>query len=157
MMEGGAAEVGTMASILRIEQGAAGAGGSASGFQMYLDRLIKLIPAEVVGLYLVGVGAIPAGQDVGSAAWTGICFLVVILVRALATRDPARDLGPQWVAVAVSAVAFAIWAYTMGGPFVTYHLYVGWIGALAVLLWTFGVPYFYKGSPPDEEPRRPGI
>jgi uncharacterized membrane protein len=130
--------------MLRIEHGVAGE--RSAGFQTYLDRLIKLIPAEVVGVYLVGVGVIPAGQDIGSAAWTGVCFLVVILVRAKATRDSAQNLGPQWVAVAVSAVSFAIWAYTMGGPFVTYHLYVGWIGALAVLLWTFGVPYFYRGS-----------
>ncbi len=142
--------------MLRIEKGVAGAGERSAGFQTYLDRLIRLIPAEVVGLYLVGVGVIPANKGIGSAVWTGVCFLVVILVRAMATRDPSQSLGPQWVAVAVSAVSFAIWAYTMGGPFVTYHIYVGWIGAIAVLLWTFGVPYFYKGSLAEERAGRPG-
>ncbi len=132
-----------MTSALRIEKAPAA---GPDTFPGYLDRLVKLIPAEVVGLYLVGVGVIPAGQNVGMAAWAGICFLAVILVRALATRDPARNLGPQWVAVMVSAVAFAVWSYTMGGPFVAYHLYIGWIGALAVLLWTFVVPFFYKGD-----------
>ncbi len=132
-----------MASALRIKKVPAPGPGD---FQGYLDRLVKLIPTEVVGLYLVGVGAIPSDQSIGLAVWAGICFLGVIFVRALATRDPGRNLGPQWVAVMVSAVAFAIWSYTMGGPFLAYHLYVGWIGALAVLLWTFGVPYFYTGD-----------
>ena len=67
-----------MAAGLRI------GGGETGTFQDYLDRLIKLIPGEVVGLSLVGVGTIPAGQNVGSAAWAGVCFLAVILVRALA-------------------------------------------------------------------------
>jgi hypothetical protein len=137
-----------MASGLRIEKTRTRADGGTGSFQDYLDRLIRLIPAEVVGLYLVGVGAIPPGQNTGLSVWTAICFLAVIFVRAMATRDPARHLGPQWMAVAVSAIAFAIWAYTMGGPFLAYHLYVGWIGALAVLLWTFGVPYLYKGDQP---------
>ena len=135
-----------MASVLRVVRARAGDNVEADGLQSYLDRLLKLIPAEVVGLYLVGVGAIPAGQNIGLAVWTGFCFLAVILVRAVATRDPAKNLGPQWVAVMVAAVAFVIWAYTMGGPFAAYNVYVGWIGSLAVLVWSFGVPFFYKGD-----------
>jgi hypothetical protein len=111
----------------------------------YYERLLKLIPAEVVGLYLIGVGIIPSGVRIGLAAWAAACLALVVLVRAGATRDPGASLGPQWAAVVVAAVSFVVWVYALGGPFAAYHIAIPWVGSLAVLVWTFVVPYFYRG------------
>ncbi|WP_213979234.1 hypothetical protein [Sphingomonas sp. dw_22] len=46
----------------------------------------------------------------------------------------------------IAAGAFVVWIYSQGGPFEQFGLYVPYIGSLAVLLWTFVIPIFYKGE-----------
>lgn len=117
-------------------------------FRFYLDRLVKMIPAEVVTLYTAGIGFIPHDQKWWLIVWTLFCLLMVIVVRTYGTRDPNAPDGPQSVQVGVviaSTIAFVIWAYTLGGPFVALGWHVPWIGSLAVLAYTFILPYFYLG------------
>lgn len=90
----------------------------------YLDRLMKMIPGEVVGLYLVGSGFIPKNDLITLVVWSCICLIAVIVVRIYGTMDPARNLPPDWIHACISAVAFIIWLYTIGGPFVAFHIYV---------------------------------
>jgi len=118
----------------------------SGSLQDYGERLVKLIPSEVVGLYLVGVGVIPATAKVVVTVWAVVCLGLVILVRAYATRDPALNLPPQWKAVVISSVSFVIWVYTIPGPFQALGLAVPYIGSLTILVWTFVVPYFYIGA-----------
>ncbi len=114
-------------------------------FQGYLDRLMKMIPGEVIGLYLVGSGFIPANQPLVLTIWSIVCLGGVIAVKAYGTADRANQKPPDWVHVAISSVAFVIWVYSIGGPFATYGVNVPYIGSLLVLAWTFFVPIFYKG------------
>lgn len=114
-------------------------------FRLYLERLMKLIPAEVVGLYLVGAGFVPESAPLGLVAWSVVCLLAVVVVRAVGTSDPDDGVGPQWVPVALSTVAFVLWLYSLGGPFAAYGLAVPWVGSLLVLGFSFFVPYVYKG------------
>ena len=114
-------------------------------FKFYLDRLMKMIPAEVVSLYLIGNGFIPAGQSVGLAVWALVCLAGVLALRAYGTADPEANKSPDWVHVVISAVAFVIWVYTLGGPFAAANIYEPYVGSLLVLAWTFFVPLFYKG------------
>jgi hypothetical protein len=114
-------------------------------FKFYLDRLMKMIPGDAVGLYMIGSGFIPAGQAIGLVIWTVICLVYVVLIKAYGTADPDRDESPDWVHVAISAIAFVIWVYTLGGPFAVFNLGVPYIGSLLVLAWTFFIPIFYKG------------
>ena len=114
--------------------------------QDYTERLIKLIPAEVVSLYLVGIGVIPPHGRIAFVIWSAICLLLVVLARAYATGDPPNHVPPQWGAVVVSSISFVIWVYTIApGPFQAYGLAIPYMGSLAVLVWTFVVPYFYRG------------
>src|SRR5260370_3096057 len=59
----------------------------ADGVNAYLEKLVKMIPTEVVGLYLVGKGVIPVGQAGFLLGWTLFCLFAVIVVRAIGTRD----------------------------------------------------------------------
>ncbi len=137
-----------MTAPFRIEQPElrVQAGQADEVFRQYLGRLLKMIPAEAVGLYTIGSGFIPEDQALGSAIWTSLCFLLVIAIRIYGTKDPAQGKPAQPVAVAIAAVAFVIWVYSLGGPFAKYHLYIPYIGSLAVLFWSFVIPIFYKGS-----------
>ena len=117
----------------------------AESLNFYLDRLLKMIPAEVVSLYLVGSGLIPQAQAVGLTAWAVVCLVGVVIVRAYGTADRAQNKPTDWVHVAISCVAFVIWVYSVGGPFTAFDLHVPYLGSLLVLAWTFFMPMFYKG------------
>jgi hypothetical protein len=117
-------------------------------FNFYLERLLKMIPAEVVSLYLVGSGVIPTDQHIALVIWAIVGLVGVILIRAYGTADPEHDKPTDWVHVAISSVGFAIWVYSLGGPFAAFNLHIPYVGSLLVLAWTFFVPIFYKG-PPD--------
>jgi len=139
-----------MSAPFRIERPDTGvvraaAAGTQEDFKFYLDRLMKMIPAEVVSLYLVGNGFIPREQPVVLVVWAVVCLAGVFVVRAYGTSDPQSNLSPDWVHVAISAVAFVIWVYTLGGPFAASDLYEPYVGSLLVLAWTFFVPIVYKG------------
>ena len=96
-----------MSAVLRIRKPArAGQTPADNPAKLYLDRLVKLIPAEVVGVYLAGKSLIqskfepdarPAaptdlakwleGQQPYWLWWTIFCFVAVIVIRAWATSS----------------------------------------------------------------------
>jgi hypothetical protein len=134
----------------------------------YLDRLIKLIPAEVIGLYLAGKGAIqayyaPAAEVAGAAKdaalaaphpleglawlfWFAVCLIGVFVVRGWATSDPASGLKPQWKAVGIAAFSFVVWVYSFGDGFARWGLWNPLFASLLVFAWSFFVPFIYKGD-----------
>ena len=114
----------------------------------YFERLMKMIPADVVGLYLVGSGFIPKDKRVTLVVWTVVCLVGVIAVRIWGTIDsnPEKRLPPQWSVVGISAVAFLLWVYSIGGAFAAYGIAQPYLASLLVMAWTFFIPIFYKGS-----------
>ena len=106
----------------------------------WLTRLVKLVPAEIVAVYLAGR---PLAQEHYAGVWPVACLVLTIVVRAFGTSDSS---GPQWLSVGVSAVSFVLWVYATGGQFLTYPLDVNLAG-LAVLVWTTLVPVFWRGDP----------
>lgn len=59
-------------------------------FKDYFDRLLKMIPVDVVGLYLIGIGFIPKEYEWVLAIWTIICLAGVFIVRVLGTADSKK-------------------------------------------------------------------
>ena len=78
--------------------------GKSEALKDYLERLMKMIPGEVVGLYLIGSGLIPEGQGVALLVWSIICLIGVVAVRVYGTADAVENLPPQWSAVLISSV-----------------------------------------------------
>jgi len=113
-------------------------------FKSYLDRLVKMISAEVVSLYLVGMGLIPKDEGIAQAVWAVFCIFSVVLVRVYGTSDKRNGIPPEWCAITISCVSLVIWIYSMGGPFATFGIHVPYIGSLLVLAWTFSVPLVYR-------------
>jgi len=107
----------------------------------WLARLVKLVPAEIVAVYLAGR---PLAQPRYAEAWPVVCLVLLVIVRAWGTSDRR---GPQWLSVAVSAVSFVIWVYAMGGRFFGFDVDVN-LASLAVLVWTTLVPVLWRGELP---------
>jgi len=109
-------------------------GEEAQAGDSYVERLLKLIPAEAIGIYLVGVQIV--GSDVANhpslAQWTAACAVFVVTFRAiLSTESPkfgienAKALGEwweqfrkevQWPAVTIATISFLVWATALGYP-----------------------------------------
>ena len=120
------------------EAGATGAAGD--DIKQWMDRLIRLVPAEVVAVYLAGRGYATNWLGI----WATVCLVLVFIVRIWGTNEPVK--GVQWPAVGVAAVSFVIWVYAMGGNFLNLTLPDPGIASAAVLVWTVVVPIFYKGD-----------
>jgi hypothetical protein len=53
-----------------------------------------------------------------------------------ATRDPQK--GPLYLQVILATVAFPVWAFAIGGPFILLPWYQSWIASLVLIFVTFG-------------------
>jgi hypothetical protein len=122
----------------------------ADGMKEYLARLVKLIPTEVVGLYMVGTGILQqtAKDDkVSWLVWAIICFILVIVVRVFGTSDAKNKVPPEIPLVIISAVSFVIWLYSLGGQLLDLWHVTNKFAWMAVLVWTFVIPFIYKQQP----------
>jgi len=136
----------------------------------YMERLVKLVPAEAVAVYPLlfseanGLAdPVNRGHAVALVSW--IILAIVIVLRCQATAAP--DRGPQLFAVAISAISYIIWVYVFGGQFGVEGWLHQWlpqssgttalldpdlakfkslIGSLALVSWTLVVPVVYKGD-----------
>ena len=129
-----------MSGPLRIRApGPATAAGTAAPIDGWMDRLVKLVPSEIVAVYLAGRGY--AHRIEGT--WPLVCLAMLVIIRAWGTKDTGR--APQWPAVAISAASFVIWVFAMGGRILNWQPDPD-IAALLVLVWTTLVPVLYRGD-----------
>ena len=107
----------------------------------YKEKLLKLIPAEVVALYVVLVGVVSgAGTGVPTVQIAWFIFGVGILATILHLwRIEKVD---AWSQIFISAGAFVVWVFALGGPFETLSWYNPVYGAILLVLYTFFVPMF---------------
>lgn len=100
----------------------------------YFDRILKYIPADVVGAWIAVTGIIPKKEAHRLVPW--IALLVGIAATALWTwrqttvRDQARPAVTQ---IAIASIAFLVWVFALGWPFDTRDWYRGYYGALALI------------------------
>jgi hypothetical protein len=129
-----------MSGPLRIRApGPPAAAGTGAPIDGWMDRLVKLVPTEIVAVYLAGRGY---AQRI-EGWWPVICLVMLVIVRAWGTK--ARGRGPQWPAVAISGASFIIWVFAVGGRFLTWQPDPD-IAALLVLVWTTLIPVVYRGD-----------
>jgi len=108
-------------------------------FQGWLERVVKLVPSEVIAVYLAGRGYAAAIPGI----WPLVCLALLLIVRIWGTHERGR--GPQWIAIGVSAVSFLIFVFAMGGRVLDFTLDAN-TASLAVLVWATLVPVFYRGD-----------
>lgn len=145
-----------MAYPLRIQKRstiAAHGGTPGSALQEYVDRLVRLIPAEVIAAYQairgIVVAVAPDSQGARSfLPWLPVIgFVLVLFVRAWGTRAPSGDLKTiQWRAVGIAAVSFVVLIISLGHPIIVETPIATWIGSVLLILWVFFLPYIYEGS-----------
>ncbi len=135
---------------------------ASSVVDSYMERLVKLVPAEAIAAYPL---LEPLAETAGNWAVPVLSWVLLGVVGVLrwhATSTPQS--GPQWTAVVIACVSFVIWVYVMDGHFGVYSFFAlfytdgdgafresieagkSFLSTLALVVWTLLVPVFYKGD-----------
>ncbi len=90
--------------------------------QAYADKIVKLVPTEIVGAYMVLAGIIGISPAATSAPADSLSeILIQVVFFALLILTPLylwRISGvTNVVQLIVTTLAFILWIYTLGGPF----------------------------------------
>jgi hypothetical protein len=133
----------------------------------FSDKLVKLIPTEIVGAYMVLAGilgfgpaspapASAAGQDIPAgpvkdAELQVILIQVVFFMLLVATPLYLRiisKVGPVLQIVATT-ISYVVWVYTLGGPFTerVWNIYNPLVAPVVLVLWTIFLPFFVPRDP----------
>lgn len=109
----------------------------------YFDRLLKYIPADVVGLWLTGSGLIQSqGNDTSRVILLWVLFGFGLLFTLLWTRKQTSEARkpPARRQTLLSCGSFLVWVFAIGGPFAELSFYEPLYGSLALLLYTTAIP-----------------
>ena len=102
----------------------------------YPEKLLRLIPSEIVAAYLAINGIIPSGYSKwGSVTVSAILFILIpfYLWRVQNVRKILQ--------VSLTSLAFVVWIYSLnGGPFAYFGLYSPWIASIVLILCTLLSP-----------------
>lgn len=111
----------------------------------YFDRIIKYIPSDIVAAWVAISGIIgpPGLDDVSNGRlallWISFSFCVVITFMWTAKQTSMQPRPFARTQVAISTLAFVVWAFALGGPFEAFGWYQEDIGSVALIIFTLGV------------------
>jgi len=115
--------------------------------QKYRDRLLKLIPSEIVAAYMVLAGIIPPDRAKWGTLIVSIVLLVLVPFYLWRMQNVQRNSQ-----LIVTMISFVVWLYSLGGPFAAWGLYESWIGSVILILWTLIIPVLVN---PKSQPANP--
>jgi hypothetical protein len=102
---------------------------------IYRERLLKLIPSEIVAAYIFLQGVIPEEN-----AKLGLLIVTAILLILTPFYLRKFENVTNLVQVVITTFSFLVWVYSLGGPFEVWGIYQPWIGAIVLVTWTLIVP-----------------
>jgi len=107
----------------------------------YADRLLKYIPADVVGAWIAITGLINGTTSIPGPVFWGVFFVMLVLAALWTWRQTSIPNKPPAVTqIVVATIAFVVWVFALGGPFVALSFYRPVYGSLALILYTLAVP-----------------
>jgi hypothetical protein len=112
-------------------------GTAGSDVDTYFDRVIKYIPADVVGAWVAVTGVINSQANVSPTIWW-LAFAVGTLAAAAWTWKQTSEPGKPTatVQILVATVAFVVWVFALGGPFAGEDWYKPYQGSLVLIAFT---------------------
>ncbi|MDY6941107.1 MAG: hypothetical protein SWY16_26045 [Cyanobacteriota bacterium] len=125
-------------------------GGGKAQVDSYFDRVLKYIPADVVGAWLTVNGLIQsAGDDVPKSGLLWLSFVLGLVATAWwtlgQTQDPKKK--PARTQTIIATGAFGVWIFALGGPFATLSFYRPLYGSLLLIFYTLFVA---RIDPPEK-------
>ncbi len=113
-----------------------------SNNQNYIEKLLRLIPSEIIAAYLIIIGIIPGGFS----KWGGLIITVLILALIPFYLWRVQNVK-NYMQITATAAAYLVWVYSLnGGPFQPWGLYRSWLASIILILWTLIIPVLVKPS-----------
>jgi hypothetical protein len=106
----------------------------------YLQKLVKLIPGEIIALYLAIASFVPK-EVVAQFIVAGLALVLtpIYLVNVGKVKNTLQ--------VALSTISFAVWVFVTGGPFAGMPWYQAWIPGAVLAAYTLIVPILVGPAP----------
>jgi len=103
----------------------------------YSAKLVKLIPTEIIAAYIAIEGILSGHAALRKKIFPWICLFLLLLIpfyywRIFKVRKVLQ--------IIITMMSFAVWIFSMGGPFLMYLWYKQVYGAVLLILWTTTVP-----------------
>jgi hypothetical protein len=120
--------------------------------QQFTDKLVKFIPTEIIGAYTAL--AVFLGYDYSDATppppviatqLIQVVFFVLLILTPIYLRKISNVT--QHLQLLVSTISFAVWVYTLGGPFEVWGLHNAFVAPVLLVLWALIPPLFIQADP----------
>jgi hypothetical protein len=122
----------------------------------YFTRLLKYVPVEIIGGYLIIAGvlesAYPSWGD-ARRVWLG-ALLVAGAVGSFFYAQRVNHVR-RYTQLAMTSVAFTIWVFASGGVFAGAGWWHPWMGTIAVVVFGLLVRIVGLGPLPPAAPEAP--
>jgi hypothetical protein len=119
----------------------------------FVTALLKYIPAEIVGAFVFIDGIVGTTSTDMYVRWAVFAVLLILTPVYIwrVTNEPGKQIAKAQIAV--STVAFAVWVFTIGGPFAQYSWYVSRYAAALLAIYTVAIPAILGISTGTPEPK----
>lgn len=107
----------------------------------YGARLAKLIPMDVTSVYIL---LDRIGTDGASIWWRYGAFALCLACTPVVVQQFGGVVETRQKIV--STMAFAVWAFALGGPFALQDWYAPNVAAMLLVAYTFVIPLIWKGA-----------
>jgi hypothetical protein len=111
----------------------------------YKDRLVKLIPSEIITAYVTLKALISGAGEQGNRLllmWIVFGILVILNPLYLYYVTNVKKAGQ----IAFSSIAFVLWVMVIGGTFTTLLGFSAeYLGSIMLVIYTLFIPFVYKG------------
>jgi hypothetical protein len=123
-----------------FKSGAAPSVSSNGNDNDYYNRLVKMIPAEVIAFYLALDGIVANMNNSATLLW--VVFGIAVAGTWLYIYK-ANNVT-KFVQQILTVFSFVLWVFVIGGPFKNLTWYDENYGKLLVTIYTFFIPLVYK-------------
>lgn len=115
-----------------------------SAHESYFDKLVRLIPADIIGGFVALDGLIKDQAPDSLILYWGVFAVLTVLtplyICYIKTQPPGLQASKIFPAT-VGVLAFVVWVFALGGPFaVTFDWYRPIYGSVALILTTMIIP-----------------
>lgn len=111
----------------------------------YKDRLVKLIPSEIITAYVTLKGLISSAGVAGNKQlllWIVFGILVILNPLYLYYITRVKKAGQ----IVFSSFAFVLWVMVIGGTFSNILGFPAeFLGSILLVIYTLFIPFVYKG------------
>lgn len=114
----------------------------------YVSQIVKLIPTEIVGVYLGIQNTFLSLPEKERFIAQGLIFLIILVIAPVYLKKVAEIIDSRQRVISI--ISYCIWGISLGGPFeyllvkINSNISAQLIGGVLIMLYTLIVPMIYK-------------